>query len=409
MSTYDIKGGAARAAYHLHRSLLAIGIDSCMLVHKKHSSDRTVVAPQSKWYYLTDGFRHLANGLPLRRYNRKALFTPSWVPSRGLARMIDAIGPDIVHLHFIGDDMLKIEELKKIKQPLVWSLHDMWPLTGGCHYDAGCGRYREQCGRCPVLSSSLENDLSRRVFLRKLKVYAELDQLSLIGTSRWLTGCIGESALLSDKKTFTLPNPLDLAVFRPLDKMVARDLLDLPRSKKLVFFGAVGATADVRKGYKELTGALKMLKPGDIELVVIGAVEPATPPDFGHPARYLGFYHDEMSLRILYSAADVLVVPSLQENLSNMIMESLACGTPVVAFDIGGNPDMIDHKQTGYLARAFDLSDLAGGIDWVLSNKEREELSARAVKKVKDCYEMSFVADQYRLLYEKITGKSESR
>jgi glycosyltransferase involved in cell wall biosynthesis len=282
--------------------------------------------------------------------------------------MIKEINPDIVHLHWINGGMIKIEDLAKIDKPIVWSLHDMWAFTGGCHYDEECGRYKEKCVKCKVLGSEKENDLSKKVFKRKEKNYKNLD-LTVVGLSKWLNECSKESTLLKDKKHVNLPNPIDTNIFKPFDKEKSRELWNLPKDKKLVLFGAMNPTGDPRKGFKELSEALKLLEIKDVEFVVFGSSAPKNPPKFKFKTHYVGRLNDDIGLVTLYSAVDVMIVPSLQENLSNAIMESLSCATPVVAFDIGGNSDMIEHKKTGYLVKPFEAQDLANGIEWVLNLK----------------------------------------
>jgi glycosyltransferase involved in cell wall biosynthesis len=169
----------------------------------------------------------------------------------------------------------------------------------------------------------------------------------------------------------------------------------------------MSATSDPRKGFKELKEAFRFLKRNDIELIVFGSGEPKRVPDFGFRVHYVGKLQDEVSLVTLYSAADVMVVPSLQENLSNAIMESLACGTPVVAFDIGGNRDMIEHEGNGYLARPYDVEDLARGIEWVLAYPEYEKLCQHARAKVEKEFSSEIVARKYVALYQKILGNGK--
>jgi len=176
----------------------------------------------------------------------------------------------------------------------------------------------------------------------------------------------------------------------------------LSKDKKLVLFGAVSATSDPRKGFKELSEALRKLKLRDIELVVFGSSKPKDAPDFGFNTHYLGHLHDDVSLVTLYNAVDVTVVPSLQENLSNTIMESLSCGTPVVAFNIGGNSDMIEHKINGYLAKPYDTDDLAKGIEWILSSPNYNELCENARNKVLREFDSKVVVKKYIELYDKI-------
>jgi glycosyltransferase involved in cell wall biosynthesis len=404
VNTADINGGAARAAYRLHGTLLNAGVDSQMLVQAKTSDDYTVIAHGTKIQKYLAKLRPTLDSMPIKFYkNRtKTLFSPAWLPSLGLAERINALNPDVVHLHWVNGGMLRIEELAKIKAPIVWSLHDMWAFTGGCHYDENCEGYKQHCGHCKVLASLKENDLSRRIYNRKSKVFESIESLTVIGLSQWMAKCAKESGLFSSKRVECLPNPIDTDVFSPFDKLQARALLNLPTNKKLILFGAMGATSDPRKGFNELTDALSLLERDDVELVVFGSNRPKESQGFKHKAHYLGHLHDDATLRVLYSAADVVVVPSLQENLSNAIMESLACAIPVVGFDVGGNSDLVDHQINGYLAKPLDTNDLANGIDWVLNSKNYDQLCEKAREKVVTTFATRLVVKKYIELYQQV-------
>jgi glycosyltransferase involved in cell wall biosynthesis len=298
--------------------------------------------------------------------------------------------------------MIKIEDMARIKAHIVWSLHDMWAFTGGCHYDENCNAYENSCGNCKVLGGSKENDLSRKVFNRKQKTFSQIENMTIVGLSKWLSDCANNSTLLKDKKHVNLHNPIDTAVFKPFDKEKARELWSLPQDKKLVLFGANSATSDPRKGFDELSNALHKLKNKDIEFVVFGSSEPKQSQNFGFKTHYLGSLVDDVSLVTLYSAVDVMVVPSLQENLSNAIMESLACGTPVVGFEIGGNSDMIEHNINGYLAKPCDTNDLAYGIEWILHNDNYDKICYYAREKILREFDSVVVAKKYIELYEDV-------
>ncbi|MBJ7591785.1 glycosyltransferase family 4 protein [Aeromonas veronii] len=401
VNTLDIQGGAARAAYRLHKALLAMDVDSHMLVQSKSSDDFTVLGPESKLQQGIGKIRPTLDSLPILRYKdrTKTLFSPSWLPCSGLVDKINALNPDVVHLHWIAGGMLRIEELTKIKAPIVWSLHDNWAFTGGCHIMWECERYKQSCGTCPRLSSQRDNDLSRKIWLHKQKVFAKLPDMKIIGLSSWLADCAIQSRLFKEHEVVCLPNPIDTQIFSPFDKSQARSLLNLPQDKKLIAFGAMSATSDINKGFKELVQALGYL-PINYELVVFGSSAPKTPQGFKQKTHYLGRLYDDVSLRVLYSAADVMVVPSLQENLSNAIMESLACGTPVVGFAIGGNGDLIEHHINGYLAKPFDTEDLASGIEWILQQDRAELLSQSARQKVLNDFDSKIVAKKYIDLYD---------
>ncbi len=401
----DIQGGAARAAFRLHKSLINENIDSKMFVSLKKSDEFNVIAPQTNLQKVLVKLKGILNLFPLNKLKHATLFSASFSPSFGLVNAINALKPDIVHLHWVNAGMFRIEELNKIKAPIVWSLHDMWAFTGGCHYSSDCLGYMKSCGSCPILNSSVENDISRKLLKRKEKTFSKLSNITIIGLSKWLAVCAKQSTLFKDKRVVNLPNPIDTDVFKPFDKDKARELWKLPKDKKLVLFGSMSATSDVRKGFIELSSAIKELDNDNVELLVFGSSKPKNPYKFGVKTHYLGQLNDDTSLVTLYNVADVMVVPSLQENLSNVIMESLACGTPVVAFNIGGNSDMIDHQKNGYLAKPYLATDLANGINWVINNNTANEVSQKAREKGIENFSNAVVAKKYIQLYTEILKK----
>lgn len=398
----DKKGGAARAAKRLHESLLNEEIDSTMFVLDKHGDDPTVVTPKTYTRKITAKLQTKINTFPLRKNILESPFSASFSPSFNIIKSINKHNPDIVHLHWINAGMIKIEDLLKIKVPIVWTLHDMWPFTGGCHYSDSCKLYMKSCGNCPILKSNIENDLSKHIFNRKEKTYSKISNLTVVGLSKWLKDCAESSTLFKNRTVVNLPNPINTNIYKPLDKEEARKHLGLSNSKKYVLFGAMFATTDNRKGFQELKKAFSFLQNTDIELMVFGSTKPKHAEDFGFKTHYFGKISDDASLKILYNASDVMVVPSLQENLSNVIMESLSCGTPVVGFDIGGNKDLIDHQENGYLAKPFDAKDLAFGIDWTIKNNKTNLLSSFARAKVLENFDNKIVAKKYIELYKKI-------
>lgn len=409
VNTSDGNGGAARAAYRLHRSLIKKNIDSQMLVQRKSSDDYSVIGPETKIQkaMLAMKIRSKLDQYPVKLYkNRtKTIFSPAWVPLSSTVDKINELSPDIVHLHFINAGMLRIEDMENINAPVVMSLHDMWAFTGGCHYNEECEGYKKSCGTCKVLGSNKVNDLSRKIFIRKQNIFLKMENMTIIGLSHWLESCAKESTLFKDKAVVHLPNPIDVDTFRPINKEVSRELWNLPKNKKLVLFGAMGATSDPRKGFIKLSEALHRLEDKNIEFVVFGSSEPKEAQNFGYKTHYLGQLTDEVSLVTLYNAVDVMVVPSIQENLSNAIMESLACATPVVGFNIGGNSDMIEHKKNGYLVDPYDISDLTNGIEWILNALNYNELCQYARDKVLQEFDSVVVSKKYIKLYKEILNK----
>ena len=409
VSNSDIASGAPQATYRLHKALLDAGIESQMLVQFKSSDDFTVMGPITRIQKMIGRLRIHLDPLPVYLYKdrKKQLFSPSWVPFSTIVNRINTISPDLVHLHWINGGMMRIEDIVKIKAPIVWSLHDNWGFTGGCHVMWECEKYKDACGACPRLGSSKENDLSRSVFNRKQKTFSKLKNMTVIGLSNWLANCAKESSLFKNNHVICLPNPINTKNFAPLDKIEARKLFNLLEDKKLVLFGAQSATTDINKGFNKLTEALKNINTQNVELVVFGSSQPKQTQNFKQPVNYLGYLHDNLSLRALYSAADVMVVPSIQEAFGQTASESMACGTPVVAFGATGLLDIVDHRVNGYLAKPFDTNDLAQGIDWVLNAENYSELCKNAQDKVLKEFDSKVVANKYIELYEKILTQTQ--
>jgi glycosyltransferase involved in cell wall biosynthesis len=380
-----------------------------MLVRAKQSTDSSVI----KDSHLFTKLGPPLNELPLRRYHQRdrTLFSPQWVPDV-LATRVAAIEPDIVHLHWTCNGFLQIETLAKFQRPLVWTLHDMWPFTGGCHYTQTCDRYFQTCGACPQLHSRRQRDLSRWIWQRKAKAWSGLD-LTLVAPSTWLADCAAASSLFQSRRIEVIPHGLDVDIYKPIERSQARALLNLPLKKPLVLFGAAaGVTNDPRKGFLLLSSALEQLgqsySPDALELVIFGTSQAAQPLQFHFKTHFLGRLHDDLTLAILYSAADVMIVPSTQEAFGQTASEAMACGTPVVAFNATGLQDIVNHQQTGYLAKPFEAADLAQGIVWVLQDPERYQiLSAQARQKAKQNFTLGHQAQDYRSLLSEIVAERD--
>ena len=407
LSTHDIGGGAARAAYRLHTGLQDIGLQSQMLVQEKSSNDKTVIAPKIRLFQGIAKAKLTFESLPLKFYTQKknTPFFIQWLPDRVIPKVAQ-INPDIINLHWISGAFMQIETFSKLKRPLVWTLHDMWGFTGGCHVIGECDRYKVSCGACPQLNSINEWDLSRWVWRRKVKAWKNIN-LTLVSPSSWLAECARSSSLFQDLRIEVIPHGLDTQKYRPINQHFAREALNLPQDKKLILFGAIEATSDRNKGFHLLQPALQELsKAGwkdNFEVVIFGASQPENPPDLGFKTYYLGHLYDDLSLATVYSAADVMLVPSLQESFGQTASESLACGTPVVAFNSTGLKDIVDHQQNGYLANPYEVDDFAKGIAWILENEQRlEKLSFYARKKAEQEFTLELQARRYSALFEEI-------
>jgi glycosyltransferase involved in cell wall biosynthesis len=378
-----------------------------MLVQDKSSEDKTVTAPTTRIKESIAKIRLSFDVLPLNFYPQRGniTFSLQWLPDR-IVPKITQLAPDVINLHWLGEAFVQAETIAKFDKPLVWTLHDMWAFTGGCHYNQECDHYTISCGSCPQLHSNKNWDLSRWVWQRKTKAWKGLN-LTIVTPSSWLAECAMSSSLFKDMRVEVIPYGLDIARYKPLNRHVARELLHLPQDKQLVLFGAVKATSDKRKGFHLLQPALQELSKSEgndgLELVIFGSSAPENPPYLGFNTHYLDTLRDDLSLALVYSAADVFVLPSTQDNLPNTVLEASACGTPCVAFNIGGMPDMIEHQKNGYLAQPYKIEDLAQGIAWVLENKERyQKLCDRAREKAEQEFALGIQARRYLSLFTEI-------
>jgi glycosyltransferase involved in cell wall biosynthesis len=412
VSTFDLYGGAARAAYRLHQGLRSIDVDAQMLVQIKQSDSTHIVGGKADLAtaQIRYGVKALLNQLPVKLYPQRSgsLFSPQWLYD-DVVKKVNSINPDIVNLHWTSGGYLQIESTTKIKQPVIWTLHDMWAFTGGCHYNQECNRYQAACGSCPQLGSAKDADLSRRIWQRKAKAWKN-HHFIIVALSRWMAASIKDSSLLKNAQIEVIPNGLDTNRYRPFDSKLARNILGLPEHKKLLLTSSLDALSEKRKGAHLLLAALQELQRtvwrDNLELVVLGSSNSEQPINLGFRVHYLGILHDDHSIALAYSAANVFVAPSLQDNLPNTIMESLACSTPCVAFNIGGMPDMIEHCKNGYLAKPYQIDDLAQGIVWVLENQERQKnLAHRARQKVEQEFSQEIQAHRYESLFRTVLNQ----
>lgn len=425
-------GGAGRAAYRIHQGVNAVrqGVRSKMFV--KEGSPKEDVTTLSEflpkgawlkaWNWLAGKVKNqIQHSIRWRPYkNTQDKSYKSDLRGTWLNGALQKPEYDILHLHWINKRFIKIKDLPTDK-PVIWTLHDSWPFCGTCHYFLDCKGYQHECGCCPQLGSSNPNDLSHKVWAEKKRVFDQLN-LHIVSPSRWLADCARQSSLFVGRDIRVIPNCLDTDMFRPLSKaeivefaehqqnaVVSRVLREATEekglAKPLILYGAANAASDRIKGFASLLSALQILDKQGFEanLVVFGTSETDLPLNFKHiSVTFVGFVSDVNLLVWLYNAADVMVVPSLTENLSCAIMEALSCGTPVCCFNIGGNSDMVEHQVNGYLAKEKDCSDLTHGIQECISHSIEWGTAAResVVKK----YSVDVVTKQYVELYKELAS-----
>ena len=433
VNTNDSHGGAARAAMRIMQGAQLHEVENLMLVKEKHARDTAVVPlqqflPHNKLYRIVDW---VAQKLKNKYYQllwcpyRKTKENVFMSDSRGtrLGGALQELDYDVLHLHWINKRFIKLQNLPKDK-PIVWTLHDSWPFCGVCHYFLDCKKFQMHCGDCPMLHSGKEKDLAYRIFEEKLRAYKDLN-LHIVTPSRWLGECAKQSALFGRFPVTVIPNCLETDVYRPLSEQeiderllvaiqqnpalhIVKRAVGEKAAKPLILYGAMNAATDRIKGFASLLSALQILDKQGFEanLLVFGASESDLPMEFKHiSVHFVGYVLDTNLLVSLYNLADVMVVPSLTENLSCAIMESLSCGTPVCCFNIGGNSDMVEHHVNGYLAKEKDSAELANGICWCIENNKNGALSMEARKKVLRDYTIERVGQQYLELYKSIMYK----
>ena len=404
VSYSDTTGGAARAAYRLHSALRQADVASEMQVLVKKGGNPWVHGPKSKvaqgWAMARGHIGRLA--MRLQVTGNEGLHSPSMLPG-GLIRSVLVSQADVINLHWINEEALTIEAIAKLRKPVVWTLHDMWAFCGAENYCEDDDLARFKVGYLPNNRSPGHSklDIDRWVWQRKCKAWQH--PMHLISPSSWLADCARSSKLMADWPIDVIPNVLDTKRFQPLDKNFCRLALGLPLDVPVVAFGAIGGESDKRKGFGLLLQSLSHLaNEGWAGLcVVFGQDEPKEPLHLGVPLHYLGRLHDDATLALLYNAADVVVVPSRQENLPQSATEAQACGCPVVAFNCTGLPDAVEHGVTGYLAKAYDPVGLARGIQWVLSGERQQTLRIAARERALRLWAPEVVVPQYIDVYRR--------
>lgn len=399
----DTVGGAARAAYRLHHALLEQGIDSHLVVSQKKLSETKIDGPFSRFEYFRNRVSSKLSRLVMKLLKTKSYLyhSPACIPS-SRSRTLNASNTDLVQLHWINGEMLSIPDLAKINKPLVWTLHDMWGFCGAENYTEDL-RWRN--GYVSTNRPSYEGglDINRWTWLRKKKYWTK--PIQMVTPSRWLADQIQSSQLMKDWPVRVIANPINTDEWRPLDKSQTRRDLDLPQDAPLLLFGALGGGADPRKGFDLMVESLAHLKPKlpNLELLIFGQSEPENPVDYGFKTHYMGHIGNDADLQALYSAADVMVVPSRQEAFGQTASEALACGCPVAAFAATGLLDVVEHKVSGYLAEPYDVADLAFGIEWlVMQQKESNMLRGQARQRAVEQFSYPIIAKQYSILYQEV-------
>lgn len=415
VNTSERIGGAAIAVSRLMESLKNNGIKAKLLVRDKQTEEISVVGLDKSWMHILKFMWERFIIWKANHFKKNNLFSVD-IANCGtdITSLPEFKQADIIHLHWINQGMLSLNIIQKILlsgKPVVWTMHDMWPCTGICHHARECTNYQTECHNCPYLDGGgSKNDLSTQTFYKKKKLY-KIKPIVFVTCSHWLEQLARKSELLSGQAIFSIPNPINTNLFQPHNKKEARTKCMLPSEGKLMLFGSVKIT-DKRKGIDYLIESCNILNEkypdlkNNLSVVVFGNQSQELEhilPFHVYPLNFVTSDHDLVNI---YNSVDLYVTPSLEENLPNTIMESMACGVPCVGFNIGGIPEMIDHLHNGYVAQYKSSEDFANGIYWLLNNPDYQEISSQACHKVAVNYSEGTIAKRYIDIYNKITGKN---
>jgi glycosyltransferase involved in cell wall biosynthesis len=374
----DNIGGAAKAALRFHYALKKNSIDTTMLVYKKTLNDPSIIEmsnlTEKIFAYVGYYFQlHLISLFKNRKGNDFSILS---FPNKILLKRINKIDPDIVHFHYLGPGIISIEGLSLIKQKVVWTLHDSFIFTGGCHTTYDCLGYQNSCGACNYLKSERENDISKKLWKKKFKYLHDYGNINLTAPSNWMKICAESSSIFKNRNVTCIPNLIDTEIYIAKSKEESKLSMGVSSNVKIVTAGGSNFDLDQNKGLNYFLESLRHLNylKSNLQIFIFGTKRTGIIEFEGFTINYLGYLNNQDDLVNLFSASDVVVVPSKQESFGQVAIEAMSCGTAVVAFNTSGLKDIVEHKINGYLAETFDVKDLASGIDFVLLNDLSEKV-----------------------------------
>lgn len=413
LNTYDGNGGAGRACLRLNLALNAEPeVDSKVIVFYKFGQNPTVKTFTNNTLKRTyAAFTIVAERLLAKHYLKpvKIPFSFTWF-GQSVIHHPDVLAADLIHLHWVNHSFLNpkhLAELAKLNKPIVWTFHDSNAFTGGCHVRYTCDHFENECGNCPVLINASPDDISHKIWQQKNEAYQVLD-FSIIAPSSWMQSSVLRSSLMVGKQVEMIPNTLETTIFQPQNQQKARTKLNLPLDKFIFLTGFMPSKKDSHKGAAYLLESLELLAaknsidPQQIELVIFGNRNTDDLPVFPFKTTFLGTIKDDEKLAACYAAADTFLIPSLEDNLPYTVMESLACGTPVVAFTTGGIPDMVTHLQNGFLAEYRSAASFCEGMEWTINYPVKEALRQNAREMVMEKFSEKVIAQKHLELYKSL-------
>lgn len=386
-------GGASIAASRHSEAMRRAGISSDLLTLDELLDGK----PLRALAYKADRWlRFKVNGL----YGVFGSFGFMWSGFR-LDRHPKVLAADVIYLHWVDDGLLSIkslESLLKLGKPVYWFMHDMLPVTGGCHYSMDCEKYRTACSVCPLMKRNYLPDIVACSFKEKLRRWGPYSNLSFIAPSNWLAGCASSSSIGAGHNVTVCPNLIDTEKFKPGDKHSAKSFYFGEDGRKVILFGAE-AVSNPYKGWDYMLECISALDPSEFVCLVLGQSDSVIKESVPVHTVFTGRLDSEDEIIRVYRAADVFVTPTLADNFPNVLLEAMACGLPCVGFDSGGVRDLIRHQQTGYLAQRCDAASLKDGIEWVLEDGFRYgQLSARCREVAESEYSYGCVLNVHKEL-----------
>lgn len=407
VNTNERKGGAAVAANRLMSALNNNGAKATMMVMEKQSSSLHVVSHGGAFSNMVHFLWERVVIWAANLFSRRNLFKVS-IANTGtdITNTREFLEADVIHLHWVNQGFLSLNTIGKILRsgkPVVWTMHDMWPLTAICHHAGTCRQYATACHHCPLLRFPRQHDLSARVFRRKRRLLED-SKVHFVAVSEWLAEKARQSALTGTFPVSVIPNVISLSRFILIDRLDARSALQL-REPYVIVFGAARIDDDA-KGFCYLTAALQQLvdsgrlQAADLRLLLFGGIkDERVLQSLPVPYTYLGYINDDRQLSEVYSASNAVVSSSPYETFGQTIIEAQACGCVPVAFGGSGQTDIISHLENGYLAEWLSVDSLADGILWAL-HSGLEPLALR--RSVLRRYSESVVAQKYIKLFESL-------
>lgn len=410
LSQTEAGAGAGRAAYRIHCALQRLNVNSRMLVGQKRSSDSTVMGLSKG---ILGRFRARCCEYLEARWAKMLALNPSTYISLAKFNWCNPSAEkvvraaDLVALYWINGAFISPEALAKINKPLIWRLSDVWPFTGGCHYPGDCIHFESSCGVCPQLSISDPKDATYKLWMRKASAWKKLN-LTVVAPSRWMASLARRSSLFSGRTIEVIPTGVDLHTYCPVDKDGARRSCSLPKDSHIIMFGAISSADDFRKGFRYLQQALGIVAQSSFGSKTVAVI-------FGRNDFYenmpiqvisLGKLETDESLAAAYNSADIVVVPSLEDNLPNVALESIACGTPVVGFNVCGMPEIVKDGWNGRLVKKGDSQALGHALVEMLSNQEELKIMRENARThAERYYSLDRQAKAYLDLYKKILSE----